>query len=151
MYASKRYELTVLNRGEHSSGDNHTMIDVEEITKRYAETVAVDHLSFRVKKGEILGLLGPNGAGKTTTMRILTGYLAADAGKITVAGWDLPDQSLEIRRHIGYLPENNPLYPDMGVMEYLSFHRRYAGVAEGGPTEPDRPGGRNDGTGENGP
>ncbi len=97
------------------------MIDVEKITKRYAETVAVDQLSFQVGKGEILGLLGPNGAGKTTTMRILAGYLEADAGKVTVAGLDLSDRPLEIRRHIGYLPENNPLYPDMGVMDYLSF------------------------------
>jgi len=97
------------------------MIEVEQVTKCYGETVAVDHLSFRVEKGEILGLLGPNGAGKTTTMRILTGYLAADAGEISLDGLRLPDQSLEIRRHIGYLPENNPLYPDMGVVEYLSF------------------------------
>jgi ABC-2 type transport system ATP-binding protein len=108
------------------------MIDVEQITKRYAETVAVDHLSFQVEKGEILGLLGPNGAGKTTTMRILTGYLAADSGKVTVSGWDLPDQSLEIRRHIGYLPENNPLYPDMGVMEYLSFIAAMRGLPKAG-------------------
>ena len=97
------------------------MIDLENITKRYGETVAVDHLSFQVEKGEILGLLGPNGAGKTTTMRVLTGYLAADSGKVTVAGLTLEDHPIEIRRRIGYLPENNPLYPDMGVMEYLSF------------------------------
>jgi ABC-2 type transport system ATP-binding protein len=108
------------------------MIDVEQITKRYAETVAVDHLSFQVEKGEILGLLGPNGAGKTTTMRILTGYLAADAGKVTVSGWDLLDHALEIRRHIGYLPENNPLYPDMGVMEYLSFIAAMRGLPKAG-------------------
>jgi ABC-2 type transport system ATP-binding protein len=108
------------------------MIEAEQITKRYAETVAVDHLSFRVEKGEILGLLGPNGAGKTTTMRILTGYLAADAGKVTVAGWDLSDHSLEIRRHIGYLPENNPLYPDMGIMEYLFFIAAMRGLPKAG-------------------
>jgi ABC-2 type transport system ATP-binding protein len=108
------------------------MIEVEQITKRYAETVAVDQLSFRVGKGEILGLLGPNGAGKTTTMRILTGYLAADAGKVTVAGLDLRDQSLEIRRHIGYLPENNPLYLDMGVREYLSFIAAMRGLPKAG-------------------
>ena len=108
------------------------MIDVEEITKRYAETVAVDRLSFQVEKGEILGLLGPNGAGKTTTMRILTGYLAADSGKVTVAGLDLRDHSLEIRRLIGYLPENNPLYPDMGVMEYLLFIAAMRGLPKTG-------------------
>jgi len=97
------------------------MIEVEHVTKCYGETVAVDDLCFRVEKGEILGLLGPNGAGKTTTMRILTGYLAADGGTMTVAGWRHPDQSLEIRRHIGYLPDNNPLFPDMTVIEHLSF------------------------------
>ncbi|MBN1546016.1 MAG: ATP-binding cassette domain-containing protein, partial [Syntrophaceae bacterium] len=97
------------------------MIEVERITKRYADTVAVDALSFQVQKGEILGLLGPNGAGKTTTMRILTGYLAADAGNATVAGWDVAEHSLEARSHIGYLPENNPLYQDMDVRAYLSF------------------------------
>ncbi|MFA7684680.1 MAG: ATP-binding cassette domain-containing protein [Syntrophales bacterium] len=104
------------------------MIEMDQITKRYGETVAVDRLSFRVAKGEILGLLGPNGAGKTTIMRILTGYLAADDGKINVSGWHLPEQSLEIRRKIGYLPESNPLYPDMGVVDYLSFITSMRGV-----------------------
>jgi len=108
------------------------MIDVGDITKRYAETVAVDHLSFQVEKGEILGLLGPNGAGKTTTMRILTGYLAADSGKVTVAGLTLSDHSIEIRRRIGYLPENNPLYPDMGVMDYLFFIAAMRGLPKAG-------------------
>ena len=108
------------------------MIDVEGITKRYAETVAVDNLSFQVEKGEILGLLGPNGAGKTTTMRVLTGYLAADSGKVTVAGMSLAEKPIEIRRLIGYLPENNPLYPDMGVMEYLYFIAAMRGLPKAG-------------------
>jgi ABC-2 type transport system ATP-binding protein len=102
-------------------GVDFTVIQVDRITKRYTDTVAVDGLSFQVQKGEILGLLGPNGAGKTTTMRILTGYLTADTGKVNIAGCDIPEHSLAARRHVGYLPENNPLYPDMDVISYLSF------------------------------
>jgi ABC-2 type transport system ATP-binding protein len=97
------------------------MIETKDLTKRYGDTVAVDNVSFTVNKGEIIGLLGPNGAGKTTTMRILTCYLPADAGKATIAGKDVFEQSLDVRRSIGYLPENNPLYTDMGVVGYLRF------------------------------
>ncbi|MCD6353340.1 MAG: ATP-binding cassette domain-containing protein [Proteobacteria bacterium] len=97
------------------------MIEVQNLTKRYGDTVAVDNISFDIKKGEIVGLLGPNGAGKTTTMRILTCYLPADSGKVTVASKDVSEQSLEIKRCMGYLPENNPLYADMGVVDYLRF------------------------------
>ncbi|MBN2467548.1 MAG: ATP-binding cassette domain-containing protein [Deltaproteobacteria bacterium] len=97
------------------------MIDVENLTKCYGDTVAVNAITFSVAKGEIVGLLGPNGAGKTTTMRILTCYLPADGGRATIAGKDVSEKSLAVRRCLGYLPENNPLYHDMGVVEYLRF------------------------------
>ncbi len=104
------------------------VIEVEHLTKRYGDTVAVEDISFRVERGEILGFLGPNGAGKTTTMRILTGYLPATAGTVRVAGFDVAEQSLEARRRIGYLPEQPPLYPDMTVTGYLDFVARIKGV-----------------------
>ena len=97
------------------------MIEVRELTKSYGTTVAVDHVTFDAHAGEVLGFLGPNGAGKTTTMRILTCYLSADTGSATVAGYDVFEESVEVRKHIGYLPESAPLYTDMGVIEYLNF------------------------------
>jgi len=97
------------------------MIEAENLTKRFGDTLAVDTISFTVNKGGIVGLLGPNGAGKTTTMRILTCYLSADSGTAKIAGKNVVTQSLEVRRSIGYLPENNPLYTDMGVVDYLTF------------------------------
>ena len=97
------------------------MIEVEDLTKAYGPVTAVDHVSFTVNPGEILGFLGPNGAGKTTTMRILTGYIPATSGTARVAGFDVFDDSLEVRRHIGYLPEAPPVYPDMTVESYLDF------------------------------
>jgi ABC-2 type transport system ATP-binding protein len=97
------------------------MIEVHHLSKRFGDTVAVWDLSFQVKRGEVLGFLGPNGAGKTTTMRILTCFLPADEGSAKLAGFDVYSQSLEIRRHIGYLPESAPLYMDMSVSEYLNF------------------------------
>ena len=97
------------------------MIEVQHLTKRYGPFTAVDDVSFRVEKGEILGFLGPNGAGKTTTMRVLTGYMPATDGKAVVAGYDVFDQPLEAKRRTGYLPETPPLYPDMTVREYLTF------------------------------
>ncbi|MDR0694504.1 MAG: ATP-binding cassette domain-containing protein [Prevotellaceae bacterium] len=97
------------------------MILVDNITKVYGAQKALDGVSFSVQRGEVLGLLGPNGAGKSTLMKILTGYLAPTAGKAVVNGFDLSQQSLEARRTIGYLPENNPLYPDLYVREYLKF------------------------------
>jgi len=97
------------------------MIEAKNLTKRFGDTLAVDAISFTVNKGGIVGLLGPNGAGKTTTMRILTCYLAADSGTATIAGKNVFTQSLEVRRCIGYLPENNPLYTEMGVVDYLGF------------------------------
>ena len=97
------------------------MIEVRQLTKSYGPTIAVNNVSFDAHAGEVLGFLGPNGAGKTTTMRILTCYLAADAGSAAVAGYDVFEESVEVRKSIGYLPESAPLYTDMGVIEYLNF------------------------------
>ncbi len=104
------------------------MIEVEHITKRYGRVTAVDDVSFKVERGEILGFLGPNGAGKTTTMRILTGYMPPTDGKATVAGYDVFTHPVEAKRRTGYLPETPPLYPDMTVREYLDFVARIKGV-----------------------
>ncbi len=104
------------------------MIEVVALTRRYGSLVAVDELSFGVGTGEVLGFLGPNGAGKTTTMRILTGSLAATAGDVRVAGFDIRKQSKEARRQIGYLPEAPPLYRQMTVRAYLDFAARIRGV-----------------------
>ena len=104
------------------------MIEVQNLTKRYGPVTAVQDVSFRVERGEILGFLGPNGAGKTTTMRVLTGYMPATEGKAIVAGFDVSDQPLEAKRRTGYLPETPPLYPDMTVGEYLSFVSKIKGV-----------------------
>lgn len=97
------------------------MIQVENLTKRYGERVAVNNLTFHANKGEIVGFLGPNGAGKTTTMRILTGFMPATEGKAVVAGFDTLTESLEVRKRVGYLPESVPLYPEMTVVQYLDF------------------------------
>jgi ABC-2 type transport system ATP-binding protein len=97
------------------------MIDVTSIRKNYGSTRAVQDVSFRVAKGEVLGFLGPNGAGKSTTIRMLTCFIPPDAGSARIDGFDVTTHSLEVRRRIGYLPENNPLYMDMGVLEYLHF------------------------------
>jgi ABC-2 type transport system ATP-binding protein len=106
------------------------MIEVEGLTKRYGRATAVDGVSFKVEKGEILGFLGPNGAGKTTTMRILTCYLPPTDGTARVAGYDVFAQALEVKRRVGYLPETPPLYPDMSVRDYLDFCARIKGVAK---------------------
>ena len=105
------------------------LIEVDHLTKSYGKNVAVNDISFTVSKGEILGFLGPNGAGKTTTMRILTGYLPATTGSARIAGYDVFEQSMEVRRRIGYLPESPPLYPEMNVQAYLEFVARIKGVA----------------------
>lgn len=97
------------------------MIEVENLTKKYGDLVAVKNLTFKVEKGEIWGLLGPNAAGKTTTMRILTGYLPATDGKAFVANYDVFEKPNDVKKIIGYLPENVPLYPEMTVHSYLSF------------------------------
>ncbi len=104
------------------------MIEVQHLTKRYGPVTAVDDVSFRAERGEILGFLGPNGAGKTTTMRILTGYMPATDGKALVGGYDVQDQPIEAKRRTGYLPETPPLYPDMTVRDYLDFCARIKGV-----------------------
>ncbi len=104
------------------------MIEVSNLTKRYAGRSAVDDISFTVARGEIVGLLGPNGAGKSTTMRVLSGFLPATSGTVRVAGFDVFHESDEVRRRIGYMPENNPLYPEMRVREYLKFRARLKGL-----------------------
>jgi ABC-2 type transport system ATP-binding protein len=105
------------------------LIEVEHLVKSYGQARAVNDISFKVEKGEILGFLGPNGAGKTTTMRILTGYLPATGGTARIAGFDVFEQSMEVRKRIGYLPETPPLYPDMTVSAYLTFVAQIKGVA----------------------
>ena len=97
------------------------MIVVEHLTKKYGDFVAVRDLSFTVDKGKIWGLLGPNGSGKTTTMRVLTGFLSASEGRVSVGGFDVFDRPDEVKKIIGYLPENVPLYPEMTVAGYLGF------------------------------
>src|SRR5271167_3335832 len=104
------------------------MITVQGLTKKYARTLAVDHISFEVKKGQIVGFLGPNGAGKTTTMRVLTCFLPPSTGTANVAGFDVQEQAMEVKRRIGYLPETPPVYPDMEVHEYLEFVGRLKNV-----------------------
>jgi gliding motility-associated transport system ATP-binding protein len=104
------------------------MIEVANLTKRYAGRTAISGVSFTVARGEIVGLLGPNGAGKSTTMRILACFLPATSGTARVAGSDVFYQSEEVRRRIGYMPENNPLYPEMRVREYLKFRARLKGL-----------------------
>jgi len=104
------------------------MIQVENLSKKYARHVAVDNISFSVEKGDIVGFLGPNGAGKTTTMRVLTCFMPPTAGKATVAGFDVFEQSFEVKKRIGYLPETPPLYPEMSVQDYLTFIARLKNV-----------------------
>ena len=104
------------------------MIQVNELTKRYGNFKAVDNISFNLRKGEILGFLGPNGAGKTTTMRIITGYLSATQGKVSVAGYDIFDKPLEVKKEIGYLPETPPLYREMRVRDFLNFAGKIRGL-----------------------
>ena len=111
------------------------MIEVRNLTKRYGELTAVRGVSFTVAKGEVLGFLGPNGAGKTTTMRIVTGYMPASEGTVRVDGFDVFENSFEVRKRIGYLPENPPLYGDMSVEQYLRFVARIKGVAKGAVAE----------------
>jgi len=104
------------------------MIRVEGLTKRYAQNLAVDNISFAVERGRIVGFLGPNGAGKTTTMRVLTCFMPPTAGKASVAGFDCVEKPEEVKKRIGYLPETPPLYPDMSVDEYLLFVGALKGI-----------------------
>ncbi len=105
------------------------MIEVKQLTKRYGDITAIQDVSFRVEKGEILGFLGPNGAGKTTTMRILTGFIPATSGTAIVAGYDVFEQPMEVKKRIGYLPEHPPLYTELTVTEYLKFVGRIKGLS----------------------
>jgi ABC-2 type transport system ATP-binding protein len=106
-----------------------SMIIVKDVTKRYARAIAVDRISFSVAKGQIVGFLGPNGAGKTTTMRILTCFLSPSSGTASVAGFDVLEQPLEVKKRIGYLPETPPLYPEMETAEYLRFVGKLKGLS----------------------
>ncbi len=117
----KQYEI---------NSNNHSIMDikVEKLTKNYGHHKAVDDISFEVKTGEILGFLGPNGAGKTTTMKIITNYLNCEQGDIIIGGKSIRDNAEELKKHIGYLPENNPLYLDMPVIDYLEFCASLQGV-----------------------
>jgi len=105
------------------------MIDVQQITKRYGQHTAIDRVTFTVAKGEVLAFLGPNGAGKTTTMRILTCFMPPTEGRATVAGYDCLEQSMDVKRRIGYLPETPPVYQELTVDEYLRFVGRLRGLA----------------------
>lgn len=107
---------------------NQKMIEVKNLTKRFGEITAIQDLTFSVKKGEVLGFLGPNGAGKTTTMRILTCFIPATSGTATISGFDIFDQPKEVKKRIGYLPENPPLYNDLTVFEYLRFVAEIKGI-----------------------
>src|SRR3954451_8086256 len=104
------------------------MIEVERLTRRYGTVKAVDGVTFAIGRGEIVGLLGLNGAGKTTTMRMLTTFLPPTSGRASLAGHDVLDEPLEVRRHVGYLPENVPLYTEMRVREYLSYRAKLKDV-----------------------
>ena len=107
------------------------MIEVRDLTKRYPGRTAVDGISFTVGRGEVVGFLGPNGAGKSTTMRILSSFMPATSGTVRIAGFDVFHQPDEVRRRIGYMPENNPLHIDMRVRDYLKFRARLKGLGIG--------------------
>jgi ABC-2 type transport system ATP-binding protein len=114
--------------GTFPSLQGATMISVSHLTKYFGAVLAVDDITFEVERGEVVGFLGPNGAGKSTTMRILTTFLPATSGTARIAGFDVMEQSLQVRQNLGYLPENVPLYPEMRVEEYLSFRAKLKGV-----------------------
>ena len=118
------------------------MIKVEGLTKRYARHVAVNDISFEVERGQIVGFLGPNGAGKTTTMRVLTCFMPPTAGSANVAGYDVVEQPMEVKKRIGYLPETPPLYPEMEVAEYLDFVGRLKGIPSASLARARQRGGR---------
>ena len=104
------------------------MIEVKNLTKRYGPTLAVDNISFEISKGEVVGFLGPNGAGKSTTIHVLATYLPATSGSANVGGHDVFNDSMAVRRLVGYLPESTPLYPEMRVREYLNFRAKLRGM-----------------------
>ena len=104
------------------------MIEVSHLTKKYGQVQAISDLNFSVQKGEIVGFLGPNGAGKTTTMKIITGFMAPTSGQVKVAGFDVFDNPIEVKKRIGYLPETPPVYTDMLVRDYLKYVAELKGV-----------------------
>ncbi len=121
-------------RCDHRGGSffsRNKMIEARDLSKRYADVWAVKGISFSVEKGEIVGFLGPNGAGKSTTMKILTCFIPPTGGSATIAGHSIFDEPIEVKRAIGYMPENVPLYPEMRVYEYLHFRGRIKGLARG--------------------
>jgi ABC-2 type transport system ATP-binding protein len=111
------------------------MIKVEGLTKRYGDVTAIEDISFRMEKGEVVGFLGPNGAGKTTTMRIITGFLPATDGTVRVSGHDIFEKPMEVKKRIGYLPEHPPVYADMTVAGYLKFVSKIKGIPRSGRSE----------------
>jgi ABC-2 type transport system ATP-binding protein len=116
-------------RNGRAGGWENAVIQVQNLTKRYRDLVAVDNLNFEVKKGEILGFLGPNGAGKSTTMKILTGFMPASSGTAKIAGFDVFENPIEVKRRVGYLPETPPLYLEMTVHAYLKFCAQIKGIS----------------------
>lgn len=113
--------MSAIRNGKNKDKEEMILIEVRNLVKRYGNHAAVDHLSFTVEKGQVLGFLGPNGAGKSTTMNIITGYISATEGTVTINGIDVFEEPEEVKKMIGYLPEFPPLYPDMTIREYLSF------------------------------
>src|SRR4051794_28175769 len=107
------------------------MIQVSHLTKMYGPRTAINDLTFEVQKGEIVGFLGPNGAGKSTTMKILTGFMPATSGKAMIAGYDVFEKPIDVKKNVGFLPETPPVYPEMQVKDYLSFAARLHGVPSG--------------------
>src|SRR5690242_7582674 len=105
-------------------------IRIENLSKKYAAQTAVDHVSFEVRTGEILGFLGPNGAGKSTTMKMITGYIGIGEGDVLIGGQSVRQHADKLKKHIGYLPEHNPLYEDMPVMDYLQFCAALQGIVK---------------------
>ena len=105
------------------------MLDIRGLTKRFGPLTAVDDISFSVQRGEVLGFLGPNGAGKTTAMRMVTGYLPATSGSITVCGFDVAESPIEVKKRVGYVPEGAPLYEDMTPASLLAFAAEVRGMA----------------------
>jgi ABC-2 type transport system ATP-binding protein len=118
-----------MNESLSPSDPTAAIVSIERVSKRYGRVAAVSDVSLEVRRGEVLGLLGPNGSGKTTLLRMLTGYLAPTAGRLTVAGFDTEREAMQARRHIGYVPESLPLYGHMRVREFLSFNARQRGLS----------------------
>jgi len=128
-FQPRMFKCGSAKQGTSTVANKFSMIEVQALTKKYARTVAVDQISFEVAKGQIVGFLGPNGAGKTTTMRMLTCFLPPSAGRATVAGFDVLEQPLEVKKLIGYLPETPPIYPEMETVEYLKFVGKLKGLS----------------------